>query len=399
MQIDSEAHLTYCSNIHPAETWLDTFQNIKSYTLTIKKRLNRKLFGVGLRLSNRASLELLEGCKLDLFKNWLLENDLYVFTVNGFPYGQFHGTKVKDAVHLPDWSTRERLDYTKRLFTILAGLLPQGMDGGVSTSPITYKHWHSTDQLVQVKKTAVKQLVALIVFLAQLKRETGKNLHLDMEPEPDGLLETSGEFIGFFDRIINEGAVQVALELGIDKSTAGKVIQDHFQLCLDVCHFAVGFEVPSEVIRSISAAGIGIGRIQISAALGSQNMVGKENIEKVRQEMRLFNEPTYLHQAVISSTNGIRRYKDLGPALDSLMEGDEEIRTHFHVPVFTGNYNGLLSTQKDIIDTLDIWKKNRFTQHLEVETYTWEVLPKNLRTSLVDSIVRELKWVEKYLKI
>ena len=392
------AHLTYCSNIHPGESWKSTFDNLKQYTTEVRSALTDKSFGIGLRLSNVASVELLNDDNLDHFKRWLDNENMYVFTINGFPYGQFHQQKVKDLVHAPDWTTRERLDYTRRLFIILSELLPENMDGGVSTSPISYKWWHDTN-LEDVKLTACHHLAELIVFLVNLKMATGKSLHVDMEPEPDGLLETSEEFADYFNQyMLADGQRLVAEKLGCSSDKAANHIREHFQLCYDVCHFAVGYEVPSQAIQNILSQDIRIGRIQISAALASPDLQLTDIVE-VKNQLSDFDEPVYLHQAVVKQTNDqLRRYPDLGDALNALnFSTDQELRTHFHVPVFTESYDRLNSTQGEIRETLAIWKKQNFTNHLEVETYTWDVLPENMRTDLVGSIVRELDWVRQTL--
>ena len=142
MEVGREFHLTYCTNIHPGESWSDVKKSLNQYLLEVKANVSPDHpFGVGLRLSNQAALELLESDQLDQFKNWLQKNGLYVFTLNGFPYGSFHGSVVKDNVHKPDWTTDERVEYTKQLFQILSSLVPDYTDGGISTSPLSYKHW------------------------------------------------------------------------------------------------------------------------------------------------------------------------------------------------------------------------------------------------------------------
>ncbi len=394
------AHLTYCSNIHPGESWSETFNNLKTHTTRVRKELTNESFGIGLRLSNTASIELLELDKLQQFKTWLESEDLYVFTINGFPYGQFHKERVKDQVHTPDWTTSERLEYTKRLFNILSVLLPEGLDGGVSTSPISYKWWHKNqDELDLAKANACNHLAELIVHLVELNAKTGKSLHLDMEPEPDGIIETTSEFVDFFNHyLLHQGIKSICASLSCDDTKAEGYVREHFQLCYDVCHFAVGFEKPGEAIDRIQSAKIKIGRIQISAALASSNL-GNADLNEVSNQLAVFDEPIYLHQAVTKQTNGeLKRFSDLGEAIQSLRcPPDEEIRTHFHVPIFTEEYGILRSTQSDIVETLKIWSNRNFTNHLEVETYTWDVLPEDMRTDIVSSIVREISWVQRTL--
>src|SRR5680860_1318576 len=153
-------HLTYCSNIHPGESWAETYDNLKKFIPKIKQKISPDApFGIGLRLSDNASRSLLIGNNLQTFKNWLEENQCYVFTLNGFPFGGFHNQSVKDRVHEPDWTTEKRLGYTLRLFDILTRLLPDGVEGGISTSPLSYKYW----QTVQNDKKEVLQKATLHV--------------------------------------------------------------------------------------------------------------------------------------------------------------------------------------------------------------------------------------------
>ncbi|MBK8501069.1 MAG: metabolite traffic protein EboE [Saprospiraceae bacterium] len=398
MQIDfHNAHLTYCSNIHPGESWVETFENLKKYTTQIRDKMDRGPFGIGLRLSNEASISLSEEGALSSFQDWLQKENMYVFTINGFPFGGFHKQVVKDQVHFPDWTTSDRLNYTKRLFDILSVLLPADLDGGVSTSPISYRFWHQDSQAIEeVKNTACSQMIDLVVHLNAIRIKTGKILHLDIEPEPDGILETSQEFVDFYNNyLLNEGKAALRKELNCSDVDAEQMIRMHIQLCYDICHFAVGFEKSTDAISRILDAGIKIGRIQISAALSSGVIHSEKEKSLAIEGLREFNEPVYLHQAVIREANGqLTRYPDLKPALDNWMEADQsELRTHYHVPLFTERYGKLIPTQQDIKDVLQIWKEKDFTNHLEVETYTWDVLPEDKRTDIVSSVVRELEWV------
>ena len=194
-------HLTYCTNIHPGKDWAADFAALQENFPLIKQSVSpHQSLGLGLRLSNAASITLSDEAELNVFKQWLKENDAYVFTMNGFPYGDFHRTVVKENVHAPDWTTDQRKDYTIRLFDILRFLLPKGMDGGISTSPLSYRHWFNTAEDFEVaKRTATLNIVAVVEHLIVIDRESGQLLHLDIEPEPDGILETGREFIDWFE--------------------------------------------------------------------------------------------------------------------------------------------------------------------------------------------------------
>ena len=199
--LTSAGHLTYCSNIHAGESWADHFAALKKYFPSVKKNISPDMpMGIGLRLSNEASLDLIRDEQLAIFSTWLTENDAYVFTMNGFPYGGFHHVRVKDQVHTPDWTTTDRVDYTIRLFRILEKLLPEGMDGGVSTSPLSYRHWFgSPDSLKTARQKATNNILLVAEELVRIQKNSGKWLHLDIEPEPDGILESGAEFIDWYE--------------------------------------------------------------------------------------------------------------------------------------------------------------------------------------------------------
>ena len=399
--LTSYGYLTYCTNIHAGESWNDHFAALQLHLPQIKKKIGPdQPFGIGLRLSHQASVQLREKKVLNEFKDWLKQEDCYVFTMNGFPYGGFHHVKVKDQVHAPDWTTEERVAYTIRLFDILAELLPDKMEGGISTSPLSYKYWHPPEQQQEVFEQTTANILRVITHLVQLKTTTGKLLHLDIEPEPDGLLESGPEFFDWYERyLLPMGTPHLQMQLGYSKEDAEHAIREHLQLCYDVCHFAVGYEDHGTVVQQLQEKKIKVGKIQISAALKSAIPADATKRSPVVQAFRQFNEPTYLHQVVARQQNGtLKRYPDLPEALqDADNAATQEWRSHFHVPLFIEDYGLLQSTQEDIRTVLSIQRSHPFTSHLEVETYTWEVLPEALKVPLSESIIREMEWVKNYL--
>ena len=393
-------HLTYCTNIHQGENWKDHFASIKSNFPLIKEKISpNNPMGIGLRLSSEASLELIKKENLSEFKEWLKAQDAYVFTMNGFPYGGFHNTIVKDQVHTPDWTTAERVDYTIRLFHILSALLPANMDGGVSTSPLSYRLWFTTkESLDNCRETATKNVIHVIENLILIHKSTGKLLHLDIEPEPDGLLETGEEFLDWFENdLLRLGVPVIKEKLKISGQHAEDLIKEHLRLCYDVCHFAIGYEPHKKIISEVLKRGIKIGKIQISAALKSKMDLNNRN--GIKQSFENFNEPTYLHQVVAKTTDGkLLRYPDLPQAIKQIHNPVfTEWRAHFHVPIFTEKFDLLSSTQDEIKEVLSLQKSNFFTNHLEIETYTWDVLPSELKLPIQDSITREMQWVTQML--
>ena len=400
---NSGFHLTYCTNIHPGEEWRQVFANLEQYVPILKARLAPgELFGIGLRLADVAARELLQGNALAQFQSWLSEQDLYVFTLNGFPYGGFHRQVVKDQVYAPDWSLQSRLDYTLRLTRILTDLLPAEMDGSISTLPLSYKPWLKGNQAVaaSVLNSASLHLAQVAAEMVRIRAETGKLLHLDLEPEPDGLIENAAEVIDYFQtELLPIGGAYLASHLGISRSLAEAYLLEHVRVCYDTCHFAVEYEDPVSVFKQFQAAGIQIGKIQISAALQVNLPDRAEQRRRVVERLRPFAESTYLHQVIERDRDGtLHHYPDLEIALPKLEQSTAaELRTHFHVPIFIHDYQLLQSTQDDIVTVLDLLRSNHACNHLEIETYTWEVLPEAMKLDLLASIQREYEWVMKNL--
>ncbi|MBW4663210.1 MAG: metabolite traffic protein EboE [Chroococcus sp. CMT-3BRIN-NPC107] len=404
MQIGKDnIHLTYCTNIHPGEDWHEVFANLKQYIPVLKSRLSPdNSFGIGLRLANIAAKELLEGDNLTQFQSWLTKQDLYVFTLNGFPYGGFHHQVVKDGVYAPDWSKPERLTYTLNLTKILAALLPQGVEGGISTLPLSYKPWWKGDRTAEnhIFNSSCLYLVSLTAELVTIRQQTGKLIHLDIEPEPDGLIENSLEVIDFFTKwLLPIGGAHLAQLLNISTELAEAQLLEHIRICYDTCHFAVEYENPATVFARFQDSGIKIGKIQLSAAIQTALPLDRSVL---LERLRPFAESTYLHQVIERNFDGsLHHYPDLVTALPHLEQSKaKEWRTHFHVPIFIHDYQVLQSTQDDIVGVLQLLQANPVCQHLEIETYTWDVLPQEMKIDLLASIQREYEWVlEKGLAI
>ena len=397
MHIKDTYHLTYCTNIHPGQNWKLTFESLKQHVPSIQlATAEGQPFGLGLRLSNRASEELNEGNNRAVFKTWLQDNNVYVFTMNGFPYGNFHDERVKDAVHAPDWTTKERVIYTKRLFEQLSFLIPEGVSGGISTSPISYRHWHTGEKEQKNAFTkGAQHLSEIVLQLAGIEKETGKYLHLDIEPEPDGLLENSDEVVHFFNGYLLPIAVSsLTTQLGVDKAAARAMVLRYITVCYDICHFSLAYEAPRETLKKFGDHGIQIGKIQVSAAL--KILFKEANEDEIWKALAQFDEPTYLHQVTEKVDGIVKTYNDL-PIVLAQKKAFTELRAHFHVPIFLASFDPLYSTQDQILDLLAYMETHTVAEHLEIETYTWEVLPPALKTDLTASIIREINWLKSKL--
>lgn len=401
MQVDrgGPLHLTYCTNIHAADGWTAVFENLRRYAPALKRRFSPDApFGIGLRLSARDARELLDG-QLDTFKTWLDREGLYVALINGFPYGAFHGTPVKADVYAPDWRDDARVAYTLDLIAILSRLLPGGIDGGVSTAPLSYKTWlPAGDEAAWA--AIVANVVRVAAALVDAKRVHGADIHLDIEPEPDCTIENTDETIAFFhDRLLPIGAPMLARTLGIDEGSARAHLLDRIRVCFDCCHFAVEFEDPIAALDRLTSAGLKIGRIQLSSALRVPLDSDPARTQGAVDRLRPFADATYLHQVVARRDDALEHFPDLGEAIASCHgHCGSEWRIHFHVPLFTREYDGFTSTQSEVRAVLAAATASDFTRHLEIETYTWDVLPGGLKIDLLESIGREYDWVLSVLR-
>lgn len=362
-------HLGYCTNIHPGETWEEVFANLQTYLPRVKARFcPDKPFGVGLRLSAQAAESLLEVTRREAFKAFLAAEDLYVFTMNGFPYGSFHGTRVKEDVYLPDWRSAERVKYTLDLAEVLADLLPPSLETGtISTVPLAYKAGFDTDRDTDL---VIRNLKDVNSGLRSFYEKTGKRILLALEPEPCCVLETIDEAVAFFDR------------LGPTDGYIG--------ICYDLCHAAVEFADPREDLHRMKEHGIRVHKIQVTAGL-----ICDTRSDAGRHLIRDLDDAVFLHQVLADRNGGIARFPDIGDAIETPSGGfgTDTWRLHFHVPVYRPTLGAAQTTQDFAAKALALAKAQQVTTHFEVETYTWDVLPKALQScDLVDNICRELDW-------
>lgn len=360
--------ITYCTNIHPGESWEEIFAALKRHIPIVKAAVSPgHRFPIGLRLSDRAARELtLE--KRRAFKAWQDEQECFVPSINGFPFGAFHLEHIKERVYLPDWRSRERTDYTIRLALLLADWLPDGMSGSISTVPIGFKKMVGTADYPEIRQ----QLRSVLALLRGIFEEHGKLIMLALEPEPGCLLETTGEVCSFFDSL--------NLQPGLMR---------HLGICYDCCHQAVEFEDPADSLNRLALAGIPIAKVQVSSALQYHGA-------DVARLMDL-SEPCYLHQVVVRRREGeLLRYTDLPEALSGhTPDHGDEWRCHFHVPVFLSRTKWTGTTQAFLTGVLPLVAENTL---LEVETYTWDVLPDDLRCgSVTDSIIKEIEWLKEHV--
>lgn len=375
--------LAYCTNVHRGETWAETFAALEQHTLRVKERIQPKgRYAIGLRLSDQASRELSDPQALLKFQRWLDQHDCYVFTINGFPFGQFHGTRVKENVYRPDWTDPRRLEYTNRLFDLLAQLVPIGIEGSVSTLPGSFKDFITSPE----QERAIRNnFWSCVKHVAEVSERANRQLHLGVEPEPFGWFENTKETLAFFDQMR-------------DEHTNDARLRTHLGVNYDACHFAIEFEDPAQAVMAFQERGIRLSKIHLSNALRLRPT------QASLKQLAAFAEEVYLHQVIVSGTDGsLTRFRDLAPALESPSAKSpapgDEWRVHFHVPLHWQPTGELNTTADHVLGLLNLLQSQpRLCSHLEMETYTWAVLPEPVHSrDVVDQIVAEYDWTLRQL--
>lgn len=379
MRLTDGKDFSYCMNVHPGEGVADMQEAIRDQVPYIQQALSPEApFGLGLRVAAEAARELQRPERLSELKQQLAEQNLYAFTINGFPYGAFHQTRVKEKVYLPDWASPERFTYTRQLFFLLAQLLPDHAEGSVSTVPLGYRFAPTRPE------ETVEPLREMGRVLARLEQETGKTLHLGLEPEPDCLLETTEETIAFFQNDLFRGT-----------GSEEEVLRRHLGVCLDTCHVAMQFEDPAESFRQYRAAGIRVSKVQLSAALECAADIPEAALQP-------FDDGVYLHQVKsLHQQEGvapeINRVTDLPEWLGGQKPEGDPLRIHAHVPLHWPGSSPLGTTRHTL--SQDFWDELQKDScpHIEVETYTFDVLPDSLRggRTVKEDMTEECKWALK----
>jgi sugar phosphate isomerase/epimerase len=379
----SDLPLSYCTNVHPGRSLAEVEHGLDQYTAALRENYGAPL-AAGLWLAAPVAGESLAGRNiLPAFRERLARRGLSCHTLNAFPYGDFHSRRVKENVYLPDWSDRRRLEYTLNCAVILANLLPPGVEGSISTVPLAFKGFvHPADKIDRCAALLLETADAL----DRLHAETGRLVRLALEPEPLCLLETTDDAIGFFARLWNQatGARQQAFA------------RRHLGLCYDVCHQAVEFEDIPASIRKLTAAGVRINKVHITCAIELERP--HEN-EAGRRALAGYAEERYLHQTFARTRTGaIVHQLDLTEELarnpPPEFRDAEAWRVHFHVPVNAERLGPLRTTRSELRAALATIAELDYAPHLEVETYTWEVLPEveagPSSGNLIDGLTGEL---------
>jgi sugar phosphate isomerase/epimerase len=393
--LPGDVSLTYCTNIHAGESWSDIRASLDAHVPAIKASVapDRPL-GIGLRLSGEAAASARQPEALRTFRDQLASLGAYVFTINAFPFGPFHGVRVKEQVYLPDWRSAERVAFTADSAAVLAAILPDGHAGSISTVPGAFK---ANGRERGAPAAMAARMIEAVADLVETERRTGKRIALALEPEPCCFLETAEETVAFFETVLFAPETLDALAAGIGESRGGAetALRRHLGVCYDVCHGAVEYENPVAAMDRLLAAGIAVPKVQLSAAMRIPSMS-----DRLIDVVMRYDDGVYLHQTIVRGAAGLTRYVDLPDAVAAFKAGqaDGEWRIHCHVPLFLSDLGEIGSTRADLEAVLAALRTKWRSSHLEVETYTWDVLPQHLRTgSKAADIAREISFCTKEL--
>jgi hypothetical protein len=389
-------HLTYSTLVHPGDNWAQINASLRKYLPEVKRRVSPNApFGVCIRLAAATANELVENRKeREELKRFFEENDLYVYTANAFVYGSFKNTLVKEQVYEPDWHSEERLHYTKNVADILADLAPAGVAPSIQTAPLAFRPKVDTPEYLA---TMTRNVLRMVAHLADLESRTGRRVTLALEPEPACYLETTDDVVTYFRDHLYSGASarQLAGISGMPVSEAIGALRRYVGIVYDICHQAVECEDIEASLNRLVDAGVPIFKLQEASAV---------RVPEVTQEavdaLKRFADTIYLTQTTEIKDGKIKQYLNLEEAFEAWERdpGPREWRIHFHVPVFLEELGVLRTTRFAIEDALRVHKALPLSTHLEIETYTWDVLPDHLKTGdIVDYVSRELDWVRSKL--
>jgi sugar phosphate isomerase/epimerase len=361
--------LSYCTNVHPAEDLPGVLAQLDRYAEPVRRLVGVDVLGLGLWLPAVLARELASSAELRAkLRAELDARGLEVHTLNAFPYGGFHDDVVKHSVYRPEWTDGARLRYTVDCAVVLEDLLPDSASyGSISTLPLAWRTpWTEADD-----NTATAALTELTGVLDGMAAASGRPIRLAVEPEPGCVLDTVADAVRWL---------------------APRVDPRYVGLCLDTCHLAVSFADPASTVASIYEAGLEVVKVQASAAL----QVEEPASEAARHALADFTEPRYLHQVRERGAETVLMADDLPEALAEL-PGSDVWRVHFHVPLHARPAAPLSATTDVLRTAIEAVRSTvDIMPHVEVETYTWSVLPETAgnggETALIRGIAAELRW-------
>jgi hypothetical protein len=390
-------HITYSTLVHAGDTWDDIWASLRKFVPQVKKNVcpNGK-FGVSLRISHSSSETLINSPeKRAELRKFLDDNDMYLYTVNAFPYGPFKNQIVKEQVYEPDWSSEARLKYTMNVATILAEVAPDFVNPSIQTPPLGFKPNVTSTAVIEAYAENIRKLATHVNNIYKYK---GRTVTLAIEPEPACFLETTKETIDFFNKYLRtaKSYKNLAGKTGSTIEGAKEIMARHVGIVYDICHQALEYENITKSLAALKKEKISVWKLQEAAAM----MIPEVTREKV-DAVKKYAKTIYLTQTHQRTRNGkITRYLNLEDAIAAWEKKPVacEWRIHFHVPVFLEDLGPFKSTRFAIEEAMAFQKKHRLSDQLEIETYTWDVLPDELKTGdIVEYVTKEIEWVKSLL--
>lgn len=427
---ERRVRLAYCLNLHPSEDLDGLLGGLRSITCPLRDRLeasgaSTSDFGVGMYLPARVASHLAsDGGREDLERlaEELAAQRLDPFTANAFPFGGFHDEGLKERVFRPTWMEPERLRFTLDVARISARLLRGRIGPDEHLSISTHCGGFGTDLADEGDRDRVADgFLRAALELARLEDQGAPRTVLSLEPEPRSACGNTADLVPLRSRLATR-CEPMAKATGVPVATVESALARHLGTCLDACHAAVEFEAPESALADATDRGTPLGKLQFTNALRLVNPAANPT---GRAALEALAEPVFLHQVTGGGPEGARHQAADLPELSALLRRDDadarawldcdEWRCHFHVPVDLESLAEApispsssptraptgLGTTRDLGDTLldhvlgnpETWGLRDL--HLEIETYTWSVLPGSAKGhgDLVDGLEREYRHV------
>lgn len=408
--------LGYCMNLHAAEDLDGVYRGMREITVPLAERLypgrsESEGFGVGVWLPADVAMEITrpdQAEALDRYAEFFAEHGLDPFTFNAFPYGGFHSEGLKERVFNPTWKNPLRTAYTLAVLQIALALhgdkRERSRHVSISTHCGMFGEWVGGPADLD---ECCDSMLVVALTMAQMEDESGLRMVLSLEPEPRSSANDTRELSGLHERLLARS--HQVLGRGFDSlaELSERIVHRHLGTCLDTCHAAVEYESADEAFARSTSGGTPLGKMQFSSAL---DLVRPSDHDAARQALFALAEPTYLHQVTGRRSDGeLVRARDLPDVerayasdLGGLWHQCDSWRCHFHVPVdlTDAGVEGLGTTREaadralvHALDNPDRWGADEL--HVEIETYTWDLLPDHLGGTLsrVDGLVREYEHV------
>jgi len=388
MNLIPQPQIGYCTNVHAGATLEQVKRNLKEFSHEIKKLVSPESpLGIGMWFSSACALQLSDIAEVEAIKSLLEDFGLVPFTFNGFPFGDFHQPVVKHKVYQPTWADEPRLDYTIRLAEIQSQLLSDEIEGSISTLPLAWptdgfsRLWNDGD-LEIVEQSAIN-LKKCANALHRIFEQTGSKIRVAIEPEPGCLIDNCDGVVAFFNQYLLE-----------QESGQNDLVREYIGICHDVCHSAVMFESQRDALKTYADNHIRVVKVQVSSAI-EMPFVSLDHDQRTMaiEQLAQFAEDRYLHQTSVNRSGVIELFEDLPSAIERA-EPEGIWRVHYHVPIFAERFGMIGTTQSNIGDCIRAMREfHPLTNHFEIETYAWNVLPEELKEdSLQSGIAKEIAW-------